>query len=95
MIDVVNEAISGHAPFPYTAALGGSGTSGYDWIIEAFKMARERWPNAILIYNDYNSISWQRAEYITLMKAIKDCGYVDAMGFQAHSLDHLSGNVHR
>ena len=56
MIDVVNEAVSGHNPAPYKAALGGDGKTGYDWIIRAFEMASERLPNCILIYNDYNSI---------------------------------------
>ena len=49
MIDVVNEAIPGHAPAPYKEALGGDGITGYDWIIKAFEMAHERWPDAILI----------------------------------------------
>jgi endo-1,4-beta-xylanase len=31
MIDVVNEAHPNHAPAPYRNALGGNGTSGYDW----------------------------------------------------------------
>lgn len=30
MIDVVNEAIPGHAPAPYKNALGGDGATGYD-----------------------------------------------------------------
>ncbi len=42
MIDVVNEAVPGHAPAPYKAALGGDGETGYDWIIKAFEMAHER-----------------------------------------------------
>ena len=44
-------------------ALGGdrvvNGKHQYDFITTAFKMARERWPNAVLIYNDYNTLSWQ------------------------------------
>ena len=48
IIDVVNEAITGHQPAPYRAALGGEGVTGYDWIIKAFEMAHERWPDAIL-----------------------------------------------
>jgi GH35 family endo-1,4-beta-xylanase len=89
MIDVVNEAVAGHAPAPYKAALGGDGTTGYDWIITAFKMARERWPQAVLIYNDYNAIRVNTSKYIALMNAIKGSGYVDAMGFQAHGLESL------
>ena len=53
MIDVVNEAIEGHqADTPIIKeALGGGGKTGYDWLVKAFEMAHERWPNAILIYN--------------------------------------------
>lgn len=90
MIDVVNEAIPSHAPAPFKDALGGDGQSGYDWIITSFKMARERWPNAILIYNDYNVLSWNTDDFINLMTAIKPSGYVDAMGFQSHGLEDRS-----
>lgn len=90
MIDVVNEAVPGHAPAPFKNALGGDGATGYDWIITAFRMARDRWPNAILIYNDYNALTWQRAEYIDLLNKIKGSGYVDAAGLQSHGLEGLS-----
>ena len=67
MIDVVNEAVSGHAPAPYKEALGGDGKTGYDWIIKAFEMAHERWPDAILIYNDYNTYQWNTDQFIDLV----------------------------
>ena len=87
MIDVVNEAIAGHAPAPYKAALGNDGLTGYDWIIKAFEMAHERWPDAILIYNDYNTFQWQKAEFIELVKTLRDAGApIDAYGMQAHDL---------
>jgi len=91
MIDVVNEAVQGHAPGIqyWKEALGGNGVTGYDWIIKAFKMARERWPKAMLVYNDYNELTWQRTEFIALMKEIKKSGYVDAMGFQAHGWETM------
>ena len=66
IIDVVNEAVAGHQPAPYRAALGGDGKTGYDWIIKAFEMAHERWPNAILVYNDYNTFQHQTDQYIDL-----------------------------
>ena len=91
-IDVVNEAISGHAPAPYKDALGGDGTSGYDWIVKAFKMARERWPNAVLIYNDYNTFQWQKTEFIDLLQKIVAAGApIDAAGCQSHDLNDMSG----
>ena len=87
IIDVVNEAIPGHAPAPYKNALGGDGVSGYDWIVKAFEMAYERWPNAILVYNDYNTFQWNTDQFITLVRAIRDAGApVDAYGCQSHDL---------
>lgn len=91
MIDVVNEAVSGHAPAPYKEALGGDGVTGYDWIIKAFEMAAERWPDAILIYNDYNTFQWQKDQFKTLVKTIRDAGApIDAYGCQSHDLTDMS-----
>ena len=87
MIDVVNEAVPGHAPAPYKEALGGDGLTGYDWIIKAFEMAHERWPDAILIYNDYNTFQWNTDQFIDLVTKIRDAGApVDAYGCQSHDL---------
>ena len=46
LIDVVNEPIN--APAAYREALGGAGTTGYDWVINAFKMARKHFPKSKL-----------------------------------------------
>ena len=91
IIDVVNEAITGHQPAPYRAALGGEGRTGYDWIIKAFQLAHERWPNAILVYNDYNSFTWQKSQFITLVQTLRDAGApIDAYGHQSHDLTDMS-----
>lgn len=97
LIDVVNEAIcvngQYHSPYNETKiieALGGTGRTGYDWIIKAFHMARERWPNAKLIYNDYNTFRWQKNEFIALVKALIDGGApIDAYGAQSHDLTDM------
>lgn len=91
IIDVVNEAIAGHAPAPFKNALGGDGQTGYDWIIKAFEMAYERWPNAILVYNDYNTFQWQKSQFIDLVKTLRDAGApIDAYGCQSHDLTDMS-----
>lgn len=93
-IDVVNEALPGHAPAPYKNALGGDGASGYDWIVNSFIMARERWPNAVLIYNDYNTFQWNTNGFIDLLQRIVAAGApVDAAGCQAHDLNDMSGTA--
>ncbi len=94
MIDVVNEAVAGHAPAPYKDALGGDGKTGYDWIIRAFEMAHERWPNAILIYNDYNTFQWNTDQFIALVQTIRDAGApIDAYGCQSHDLNGCSATT--
>lgn len=91
IIDVVNEAVAGHAPAPYKNALGGDGKTGYDWIIKAFELAYERWPNAILVYNDYNTFQWQKTQFIDLVRTLRDAGApIDAYGCQSHDLTDMS-----
>ena len=92
MIDVVNEAIEGHQADTHyiKEALGGGGTTGYDWIIKAFEMAHERWPDAILIYNDFNTFRWQKTEFIDLVRTLRDAGApVDAYGCQSHDVTDM------
>lgn len=102
-IDVANEAVRGdngkgnyHSPYQMTRiidALGGPGKTGYDWLAKAFMMARERWPKAVLIYNDYNTFEWDTDEYIKLINAIKAAGGpIDAAGCQSHDLNNMSGD---
>ena len=93
MIDVVNEAVGNHqAGNPMMKeTLGGGGKTGYDWLIKAFEMAYERWPDAILIYNDYNSIQWDIDNYIDLVRALRDAGApIDAYGNQSHDVNDIS-----
>lgn len=98
MIDVVNEAIDGHQPGNplIKETMGGGGKTNYDWLIRAFDMAAQRWPDAILIYNDYNSIRWDLDRYITLVQTLRDAGApIDAYGNQAHDVGGMSGTDFR
>ena len=101
MIDVVNEAIKSGGKYHSNygsqgnnniiAALGGD-NGNYEFVATAFKMARERWPNAILIYNDYNTVQWQKNEGIDLIQKLKKAGApVDAYGLQAHDMMSQGG----
>jgi len=93
MIDVVNEAVGMHQqgnPL-MKESLGGGGNTGYDWLINAFEMAHERWPNAILIYNDYNTFQYDTDAYIELVRTLRDAGApIDAYGCQSHDVDNIS-----
>ena len=98
MIDVVNEAVSNIQGNPHQPGnpmiketLGGGGKTGYDWLIKAFEMAYERWPDAILIYNDYNSIQYDIDPYIDLVRTLRDAGApIDAYGNQSHAVANMS-----
>ncbi len=91
IIDVVNEALPGHNPAPFKAALGGDGKTGWDWIIKAFELAHERWPDAILVYNDFNTFQWNTDQFIELVRIIRDAGApIDAYGCQSHDLTDCS-----
>ena len=103
MIDVVNEAIKSggkyHSAYGsqggnnIVAALGGD-NGNYEFVQTAFKMARERWPKAILIYNDYNTVQWQKNEGIDLIQKLKKGGApVDAYGLQAHDMMSQGGGA--
>lgn len=93
MIDVVNEAVGMHQqgnPL-MKESLGGGGTTGYDWLIKAFELAHERWPNAILIYNDFNTFQYDTDAYIDLVQTLRDAGApIDAYGCQSHDVDNIS-----
>ena len=103
MIDVVNEAIrtgnnNYHSPYGKNnniiPALGGDNNGDYTFVTTAFKMARERWPKAILIYNDYNTVQWNKDQGIQLIQTIKKNGApVDAYGLQAHDMMSQGGGA--
>ncbi len=92
LIDVVNEPPP-HTTPKYLNAIGGAGTSGYDWIANAFKWARQACPNAILILNDYNNVeqAGDVQHTIDIVNAIKKVGApIDAIGCQTHGAANLS-----
>ncbi|HEX4351345.1 MAG TPA: endo-1,4-beta-xylanase, partial [Polyangiales bacterium] len=80
----------------YADALGGNGSSGYDWIVQAFKWARQYCPNAILIMNDYNTIEYanDNSHFIDIVNRIEKAGApIDAISAQAHDAYKLSNSV--
>lgn len=87
LIDVVNEPL--HAPAGYKAALGGDGETGWDWVIKSFEMAREHFPDATLILNDYSVLQLPQhaADYLEIIKVLQERGLIDGIGVQAHSLE--------
>lgn len=85
MIDVVNEATPGHAPAKYAR-----NAFGNNWITKSFQLARKYCPNATLILNDYNVLSWNTDQFIQMAKPAVQAGVVDAIGLQSHGLEGFS-----
>ena len=91
-IDVVNEPL--HAPPSYKAALGGDGATGWDWIITAFTMARQYFPNAKLLINDYSITNDGNAttRYLQIIQLLQERGLIDGIGDQVHAAhDEIHG----
>src|SRR5512133_126576 len=90
-IDVVNEPLhappSGSGHGNYMNALGGSGSTGWDWVIRAFRLARHYFPNAKLLINEY-SVTNSKASalaYIEIINLLKADSLIDGIGIQAHA----------
>ncbi|MFD1873236.1 endo-1,4-beta-xylanase [Hymenobacter bucti] len=93
-IDVVNEpthqpptGAAGPDGGAYLNALGGSGTTGWDWVITAFQMARQYFPNSKLMLNEYSIENEpnRAATYVLIANLLKARGLIDAIGIQGHS----------
>ena len=94
IIDVVNEPPP-HTTPAYKDGIGGDGSTGWDWIANAFMWAREACPNAVLILNDYNNIelSGDTRHTIDIVQAIQSVDApIDAIGCQSHGTDRSSAS---
>jgi len=107
-IDVVNEPLhdppdrtsagnttAGGGSGGYYEALGGAGNTGWDWIINAFTLAREYFPNARLILNDYSITNDGNAtaRYLEIIQLLKIRGLIDGVGVQAHAFEYNYNNL--
>lgn len=100
LCDVVNEPIhtlpnGASTNANYIKALGGTGTTGYDWIVNAYTLARQYMPaNAKLLINEYNVLNSTATTntYITIINLLKAQNLVDGIGVQCHYFE-LSPNT--
>jgi len=84
-IDVVNEPPPHTSP-PYAEAMGGSGESGYEWIVQAFVWARTYCPRSVLTLSDYNIVEYQQDHdhFLDILAKIRAADApVDALGVEA------------
>ncbi|MFC1490382.1 endo-1,4-beta-xylanase [Candidatus Latescibacterota bacterium] len=92
-IEVVNEPLhdppseTGSGGGNYIEALGGSGETGWDWILTSFRLARKHFPNTKLMINDYNIINNDEssAQYLEIVKLLQAENLIDVIGVQAHA----------
>jgi endo-1,4-beta-xylanase len=87
-IDVVNEPL--HSTPSYVDALGGANGlygTGWDWVIKSFELARQYFPHAKLILNDYSITNDGNAttNYLRIIQLLQDRGLIDAIGDQGHA----------
>lgn len=94
-IDVVNEPLTGHAPATYRSALGGTGTTGWDWVIWSFEKARKYLPKTKLFLNEYNILNnySSTATYLQLVRLLKSRGLIDGIGIQGHRFEIESASL--
>jgi endo-1,4-beta-xylanase len=86
LVDVVNEPL--HAPPTYyMKGMGGSGATGWDWVIWAFTKARKYFPPTVkLILNEYSILhdDSRTDQLIGIVNLLKSRSLVDAIGIQGH-----------
>ncbi|MBE2320922.1 endo-1,4-beta-xylanase [Solirubrobacter sp. CPCC 204708] len=78
----------------YVQALGGAGETGYDWILNAFRLAKQYFPNTKLMLNDV-AITGQTAstdEYLKIINILKAENLIDVVGLQAHAFEFIPDN---
>jgi endo-1,4-beta-xylanase len=94
MVEVVNEPLNDPPDAPgqgggnYIEALGGTGVTGWDWVIEAFRIARKYFPETNLMINEYGVISsvGNAQDYVEIIELLQEEDtLIDAIGVQAHA----------
>ena len=81
----------------YVQALGGAnGTdgTGYDWILNAFRLAKQHFPNTKLMLNDVAITGMTEAtdEYLKIINILKRENLIDVIGLQAHAFEFIPNN---
>jgi endo-1,4-beta-xylanase len=92
-LEVVNEPLHdppnapGNGGGNYIEALGGSGATGWDWIINAFRLARTRFPNTQLMLNEFSVTNTpaDMTRYIEIVRLLQAENLIDTVGVQGHA----------
>ncbi|NIJ78331.1 endo-1,4-beta-xylanase [Xanthomonas campestris] len=84
----------------YLQALGGNGASGWEWVLQSFRLARQHFPRARLMINDYSITNSPQAtqKYLQIVQLLQREQLVDAIGVQEHAFEttpNVAMSVHR
>ncbi|MBB4129960.1 endo-1,4-beta-xylanase [Xanthomonas sp. 3075] len=84
----------------YLQALGGNGESGWEWVLQSFRLARKDFPRARLMINDYSITNNPQATrtYLRIVQLLQREKLVDAIGIQEHAFEttpEVAMSVHR
>lgn len=101
VVQVANEVLPTHNPpdgnngrANYMDALGGRGDTGYDWVITAFEMAREIFPEGTrLMLNDYGILGSTGGgqSYLQVINLLQERNLIDVIGVQGHAFSTRPG----
>jgi endo-1,4-beta-xylanase len=87
MVDVVNEPFNS-SPLPsYMNGLGGTGKTGWDWVVTSFSLARKYFfPTVKLLLNEYNVLQSNTVtdNYLRLIDTLRVRKLIDGIGIQGH-----------
>ena len=105
-VEVVNEPL--HDPPAkdddgggnYLAALGGEGESGWEWVLQSFRLARQHFPHSKLLINDYSitNTPGDAQRYRALIDLLRAEHLLDGIGVQGHAFATTANvpmSVHR
>ncbi|MBB4594369.1 endo-1,4-beta-xylanase [Xanthomonas cannabis] len=84
----------------YLQALGGTGDSGWEWVLQSFRLARQHFPQTRLMINDYSITNSAQAtqKYLHIVQLLQRERLVDAIGIQEHAFEttpNVAMSVHR
>ena len=85
-----NQGNNCNASGNYARALGGAnGTdgTGWDWVLNAFRLAKQHFPNTKLMLNDYSITNSNSAttQYLQIIDILKREQLIDTVGVQGHA----------
>lgn len=71
----------------YFEALGGEGETGWDWVLNAFRMAKRHFPDTELVLNEYSVTNSEESttRYLEIVRLLQAEDLIDVIAVQAHS----------